>query len=228
LEEGLHADVIIGLSVTGDQSTTACSVTVSGESGDVIDWTKQPHGRGDSTVDDFDHAEKLIGDGIVEAINQNEETVDSLVVHRNGTYGNEEIAGIQSAVDSLKEEGYIDDDFSWSAVELRDSTSYRIYSDDTDCACRTGAFAEVDESTMVLAPSGGEYTYQGTPRTFRIQERAGTEDIDITEIGRDVFDLSFLVWWSPGSKISDPITTRYPAEMHSLFESCPQVRFLPS
>jgi len=228
LEGGLHADVVIGLSVTGDQNTTACSVTVSGESGDVIDWTRQPHGRGDSTVDDFDHAEKLIGDGIVEAINQNEGSVDSLVVHRNGTYGNEEIAGIQSAVDSLKEEGYIVDDFSWSAVELRDSTSYRIFSDDTDCECRTGAYAEVNESTMVLTPSGGEYTYQGTPRAFRIQIKAGTNDIDIREIGQDVFDLSFLVWWSPKSKISDPITTRYPAEMHILFESCPQLRFLPS
>lgn len=228
LEDGLYADVVIGLSVTGDQSTTACSVTVSGESGDVIDWTKQAHGRGDKTVDNFDHAEKLIGDGIVEAIDHNEGAVDSLVVHRNGTYGNEEIAGIQSAVESLKEERYIDDDFSWSAVELRDSTSYRIFSDDTDCECQTGAYAEVAGSTMVLAPSGGEYTYQGTPRTFRIQEKAGTSDIDIAEIGQDVFDLSFLVWWSPGSKISDPITTRYPAEMHKLFERCPQLKFLPS
>ena len=228
LENGLHADVAIGLSVTGDQNTTACSVTVSGDSGNVIDWTKQPHGRGDSTVDDFDHAEKLIGDGIVEAINRNDGSVDSLVVHRNGTYGNEEIAGIQSAVDSLKQEGYINDDFSWSAVELRDNTSYRIFSDNTNSECRTGAYAKVDESTMMLAPSGGEYTSQGTPRTFRIQEKAGTGDINITEIGQDVFALSFLVWWSPDSKISDPITTRYPAEMHSLFENCPQLKFLPS
>lgn len=228
LEEGLHAGVAIGLSVTGEQQTTACSITVSGETGDVIDWTTQPHGRGKSNVDDFDHAEKLIGDGIVAASNQSGGSVDPLIVHRNGTYGNEELEGMRAAVASLKEEGYVDADFSWSAVELRDSTSYRIFSDEDDRACRTGAFAQVDDSTMVVAPSGGEYTHQGTPRTFRVQERAGTGDIDITDIGQDIFDLSFLVWWSPGSKISDPITTRYPSEMHSLFERCPQLKFLPS
>jgi hypothetical protein len=228
LDKGLYADVAIGLSVTGDQQTTACSITVSGETGNAINWTTQPHGRGKSTVDDFDHAEKLIGDGIVDAINQNDGPVDSLAVYRNGTYGNDEIEGIRAAIDGLKGEGYIDSDFSWSAVELRDNTSYRIFSDENNRECRTGAFAQVDESTMVLAPSGSEYTYEGTPRTFRVQERAGTGDIDIAEIGQDVFDLSFLVWWSPGSKISEPVTTRYPSKMHNLFESCPQLRFLPS
>ncbi|MDH5020340.1 argonaute/piwi family protein [Halobacterium rubrum] len=228
LEEGLNADVAIGLSVTGDQQTTACSVTISGETGDVIDWTDRPHGRGNDQVTDHDLAEKLIGDGIVAATEQSDSPINSLVIHRNGTYGNEELAGIESAIEGLKEDGYIDSDFSWSAVELRDSTSYRLYSEDGDRACRTGAYARIDESTILLSPSGGEYTYQGTPRTFQIRRKAGTGDFDIVDVGKDVFDLSFLVWWSPGSKISDPITIRYPSRMHTLFENCPQLRFLPS
>lgn len=228
LDDGLNADVAIGLSVTGDQQTTACSVTVSGETGDVIDWTDRPHGRGNDQVTNHDLAEKLIGDGIVSATEQTDSSIDSLVIHRNGTYGNEELSGIESAIEGLKAEGYIDSDFSWSAVELRDSTSYRIYSEGGDRACRTGAYARIDESTILLSPSGGEYTYQGTPRTFQVRRKAGTGDFDIVGVGKDVFDLSFLVWWSPGSKISDPITTRYPGRMHSLFENCPRLQFLPS
>lgn len=228
LENGLHADAVIGLSVTGDQQTTACAVTVSGATGNVIDWTDHAHGRGKSTVTDHDLAERLFGDGVVAANAHLGEPVESVVVHRNGTYGNEEIAGIKSAIEGLKSEGYIEEDFNWSAVELRDSTSYRIYSDGRGRACQTGAYARIDDSTILLAPSGRAYTHQGTPRTFQVRVKAGSDDLDITDIGKDIFDLTFLAWWSPGSKISDPITTRYPSRMHSLFEKCPQLQFLPS
>lgn len=228
LADGLNADAVIGLSVTGDQQTTACSVTVSGQTGDVINWTDKPHGRGSSTVTDFDHAERLTGDGIIAASNEIDETISSVVIHRNGKFGNEEVAGISSAIETLKADGHIENTFRWSAVELLDNTPYRIYSDGADRYCETGAYARIDDSTILVAPSGRAYTHQGTPRTFQIRVKDGTGDIDIREIGKDVFDLTFLSWWAPGSKISSPITTRYPSEMNELFEHCPQLQFLPS
>lgn len=228
LDDGLHADLVIGLSVTGDEHTTACSVTVSGETGDVIDWTDRPHGRGQSTVSNHDLAQDIVQDGVVAAVDDDVGPIGSIEIHRNGTYGNEEIAGIESAIDALVSDGYLEEGVSWNAVELRDRTSYRMYSESGDRACQTGAYARIDDSNVLVAPTGGQFTYDGTPKAFQVTERAGTGDLEILDVGKDVFDLSFLVWWSPGSKIGEPITTRYPSEMHDKFENCPRLQFLPS
>ncbi|WP_254824324.1 hypothetical protein [Haloglomus halophilum] len=229
LDDGLSADVLIGMSVTGNQRTTASSVVVSGETGNVIDWTEQPHGRGKSSVADHDLAERLVGDGIAAAAgNPDLGSVDTIAIHKNGSFGNEEVAGIRAAIETLQEDGYLESDISWSAVELRSNTAYRIYSDRRDRSCDTGSYAKIDEKKVLLTPSGRQFTYQGTPRTFEIRAEAGTGDMDIVQIGKDIFDLSCLVWWAPGSKISDPITIRYPNNMNELFEHCQRLQYLPS
>jgi len=229
LTEGLSADAIIGLSVAGDDKTTAASITVSGNTGNLIYQTETPFGRGRSTVTDRFLAERIIGDSLTAAKESPEvNSLESVILHKNGNIGNEELEGVHDAVEDLQASGVLSEQFSWTAVKIRRNNSYRIYTDDDDRVCEAGAYSKINNSNIAVAPAGSPFHHQGTPRTVLCTVEESTGNNDIVQVGRDVFALSFLSWWAPDSKLGEPITTRIPRKMHDLLSHCSAVRFPPS
>lgn len=229
LTHELSADAIIGLSVTGDEQNTATGVLVAGDSGNLIWQTEERRGTGNKTVAPERIAERILEEALQAGTESPEiDPMESVLVHRSGTFGDDEEAAVRTMVEAFQDGGGTTDTLDWCVVEVQENDQYRIFDDSrTSHVCDTGAYARLDDETVAVATWAHPLIHQGTPKNLLCEVEASEGNFDIEAIGRDVFHLSFLNWGAPQMKIKHPITTYLPSEMHDILEKCPKLQYPP-
>lgn len=229
LTQSLSADAIIGLSVTGDKQNTATGVLVAGDSGNLIWQTEERRGTGTKTVAPERIAERILDEAL--QAGRESSTIDSMesvIVHRSGTFGDDEEAAVRTMVEAFEGGAGAADPLKWCVVEVQENDQYRIFDNKRDShVCDTGAYVRLDAETIAVATWAHPLIHQGTPKNLLCQVEASEGKFDIEAIGRDVFHLSFLNWGAPQMKIKHPITTYLPREMHDILERCPKLQYPP-
>lgn len=229
LRRGLNADVTIGMSVAGDETNTAAAVLISGESGDLVYQTESNFATGSSTATRKDVARRIAKESIADASDRGEiDDPDSIVIHKNGQYGDNEIAGIESGIEELREERYLTGRCEWCAIELSDSSEYRIYSDDRqDCNAYTGSYAVLDSDHALVSTYGVPNIHQGSPKPIHCSVEETTGSIGMKDVVSDLFALTFLNWGFPLVRMKQPLTIYLPREMHDILATGSRLRYPP-
>ena len=228
LDRSLSADAVIGLSVTGDEQNTATAVMIAGETGNLVWQTETRRGTGQRTVAPEQVAKEILEEALKTAENHDEiAPLDSVIVHRSGTFGREEESAMKEVTEVFsRDNGW--EKLDWCVLEVSDTDHYRIFNDSRESyLCDTGSFARLDDETITVATWADPLIRQGTPKNIRCEIEASNADFDIVELGRDVFELSYLNWGAPQVKIKEPITTYLPSRMHDIFEHCPRLQYPP-
>lgn len=226
LDEPLTTDLAMGLSVTGDEFTNAAAVILDGETGDLLYQTERPASRGQSTVSNERILTRMLEDGLEAAAEEPQEDIDSIVVHRNGRFGDEELATLREVFEDFETEGIVAGRFTWDAVEVRDNHAYRLFKNQGE-APDTGAYTAMDSDSILVTTFGEPQIHQGTPKPLYVRRAGGTRNTDIVALGEDVFNLSFLNWGSPTMKMKSPLSTQLPKKLNEILETASVVRYPP-
>jgi hypothetical protein len=215
LKEGqLSTQAYLGLNVDGGERGTASAVVISGETNEILYQTEGEESTGRSSVPTTDRAKRIVRDAIRHVLKKDNhvDTLESLTIHRNGFFGNEEEKGIEDGIDQLRDRDRLPEDFRWVGVEVTHNSPHRLYDDNG--MPQMGSQARLGEETAVVVTTDVEDLDQGSPQTLRCHIAAGTGDFDAYEVGRDVFFLSELNWGSPSKGTKDPITVLLTREMN--------------
>lgn len=227
LPDELGVDLYLGLSVAGKQSTTATAVLIDGRTGELLYQTEEPLSQGNSTVSGAYPAKRILQDSVRAARVKFDRPIESLEIHRNGRFGDTEIEIFSSELSELRDQEHISPDLAWSAIEVIENHTYRLFANSGNQAPLTGAYTKLDADNILVTTFGAPQIHQGTPKPIMCRERETSNGRDIEEIGKDVFTLSFLNWGSPMMKMKSPITTKIPKELNEIFEKCSRVRYPP-
>ncbi|SDZ92608.1 Piwi domain-containing protein [Haloplanus vescus] len=220
LSSPLEADLYLGMSVTGDEVNSAAAVLISGSNGDLIHQTTNNLATGSSTVTNFEVSRRIVRQLIAEAIDRGLiEDPQSLIIHRNGQFGDAEIDGIRDGISELQDSGHINGSFDWQAIEISESSGHRLYSDTGNRTCETGAAMRLDSQNVIVSTYGKPEIHQGSPSPLHCSVSVDNGDISVEGIASDVFKLSFLNWGSPMMKMKHPLTTQLPSQMHDILSS---------
>lgn len=227
LSDQLAADVIIGLSVAGDSATTATAVLLDGRTGELLYQTERPLSQGTSTVSAPYPIKKILNNALRNARIQFDRPIESIAIHRNGRFGDDELEALSSELDSLEAQEYLQTDLEWVAIEILENHHYRIFSDGDDPAPPTGAYTVLDDRNVLVTTFGQPQIHQGTPSPLQCRIRTQSGEWLAETVGRDIFALSFLDWGSPMTKMKSPLSTEIPKDLNELFEKCSRVRYPP-
>lgn len=223
----LSSDIYLGLSVAGNQSTTATAVAIDGRDGTILYQTEEPLSQGTSTVSGEYPVKRILQQSLKAASSAFGRPIESIVIHRNGRFGDDELETVSTEVPALQEQEYVSSDVSWTAVEVIENHSYRLFSHGGSHAPDTGGYTQLDDATVLVTTFGEPQIHQGTPQPILCRQRAASHDHDVETIGDEVFKLSFLNWGSPMMKMKSPITTKIPKDLNEMFEKCSRVRYPP-
>jgi len=215
VEGQLSMQAYLGFNADGGDRGTASAVMLSGETNEIIYQTENQNPTNRSSVTDRSQAKKIVRDAIRDVVDSDDSDIDefeSLTIHRNGFFGNEEIEGIEETIERLRDTEYLADGFEWAGVEVTHRSPHRLYADEG--MPEMGAYAQLDDDTVVVVTSDTEQLPQGSPQTLRCHVKAVEGDIDAFQAGRDVFFLSELNWGSPSKGTKDPITVSLTREMN--------------
>ena len=215
IENQLGTDAYLGLSVTGLDNTVASGVLISGDSNQILYQTEEQRPAGRSTVTKKGVAKEILVRAVQDATADPHSGFDqlgSLTIHRNGYLGDEEKVGIREGVDFLKSNDYVTDSFEWVGVDIQESHPHRVFDDDG--MPRMGAYAQLDEETILIVTTDAPRLEQGTPQPLFCQIADSDGEFDMYSVGRDVFFLSELNWGAPSQGIKDPLTVYLTREMN--------------
>jgi len=215
IEGQLSTQAYLGFNADGGDRGTASAVMLSGETNEIIYRTENQNPTNRSSVTDRSQAKKIVRDALREVVDGDRSDIDefeSLTIHRNGFFGNEEIEGIEETIERLRDTEYLADDFEWAGVEVTHRSPHRLYADEG--MPEMGAHARLGDNTVVVVTSDAEQLPQGSPQTLRCHVKAAEGDFDAFQAGRDVFFLSELNWGSPSKGTKDPITVSLTREMN--------------
>jgi hypothetical protein len=219
IEDQLGADAYLGMSVTGYETKVASAVLISGKNGRIVYQSQDPRPSGRSTVTNKGIMQEFLKEAVKRANDSPHipgDTLDSLVVHRNGFLGKEEIEGLHEGAERLQNYDYVTDSFKWTGVNIMGDTPHRIFDDDADDLMpEMGAYATLDDETVTVVTTDVHWLDQGSPKPLYCEVAASNTGVDIHEVGRDVFYLSELNWAAPSRGIKNPLTVYLTRRMNS-------------
>ena len=225
LNDDLGSDAYIGLDVDSGTVDVAASVLASGKGGKIIDHTKKQLPNSSPAEIDEGNLRKLLEEKLKSGIeNGHIDSLESLVILRNGRFEKSEEEEMEKVMSDLKKEPKVSSDLNWYCVEVRNSKHYRIY-DSKHWKGDTGMYRELDYRTLLLLTrTEGS---QGTPQPFICKMKKWDGWFDIDEIGKDLFYLSNLNWGSPTMAIKDPLPLHLSKELTSKLSECRKMDYLP-
>ena len=155
-------------------------------------------------------AEKLSGEQVYEVLIENlgpdlaqlDMRARSITFHRDGRLYETELRGIRRALNELRDNyKLLTPDFKLGIVEVHktSSTRPRVYRDLRDGFENPdmGFFARLNDREGVVATTGFPMLKKGTAHPLYFERVAG--EIDIADIGHDIYALSHLAFSAPGS-----------------------------
>jgi hypothetical protein len=146
----------------------------------------------------------------------------SLVIHRDGRWWPAESAGLREAIDALKAEGALPNDFRCGVVEVRKNhMPVRLFTE-TASGRRAGlrnplpgSYLLLDDRRALLATTGrpgagweGRRGRTSGVLLLEIVETLGGA-VDIREVAEDAYRLTHLNWSAPDIEIALPVTIRW-------------------
>lgn len=131
-----------------------------------------------------------------------------IVFHRDGRVFDSEIRGIKKALEELRAERLLADDYRYGIVEIHKTSASRprLYKrqDNKFNNPEMGLFAQLNSFEGILATTGSPVLRRGTAQPLAIELADG--DIPLEDIAHDIYALSHLAFASPGSAMSLPFT----------------------
>lgn len=228
LDEPLSSDLYLGFSVAGDTVNTAGAVALSGDDGDLVYQTNSNLASGSGSVTKSAIASQLLREAVADANRERETEIQSIVIHRNGKFGDGEIEGIKEGIEQLISSEELPASVTWSAVRIGSNARYRLYgSSEYGCVCPTGSYAELDARNGVVSTYGWPQIHQGTPHPLHCSIESASHSPQIQSVLSDVLALSFLNWGAPTMKTKEPLTTRLPEAMHEILETGARINYPP-
>ncbi|MBN1618756.1 hypothetical protein JW887_05460 [Candidatus Dojkabacteria bacterium] len=208
LAESLNADVTIGIDVK--QNTVG--ITLVDKNGANINWIHKTSRQKEKLHKK--QIEAYIYEILKEHINVQNETIEKIVIHRDGRVWDSEIDGFHLAIKKLQEKQILQENVSLTILEISKTSLAPV---------RLFESEKIGQSFVIRNPQIGSYYIQDSNEAFicttgRPFERPGTVDplhvklvtgdMDIVECLRDVFFLSSLAWTKPDDCSRYPITIR--------------------
>lgn len=162
---------------------------------------------------------KIIGKYILECLDQfftqHQRLPRNILFQRDGRFYDEELKGIQTALQKLKQKHIKQTLPVWTAVEIQKSSSMKLRMFDTKNGSLvrpfSGSYFLQNDLTGHLITAGAPTLKHGTPNPLQIGLLAsGDAEVgQINNVMQDVFHLSQLNWNSPEIDINLPITLRF-------------------
>lgn len=201
----LHADLVIGLDV---KYSTAGLVVVDAFGGnfETTIW--------ESTQRERLH-EEYVRTSMLDAAHKVMDRLDYLPkrisLHRDGRVFRSELEGARAALETLREEGLVDEDATLTVVEISKSSPapVRIFEESPSRSIANpviGTYLITDESDGYICTTGYPLFRQpkGTVRPLHVRLAYGGEPLQ--DCMEDVFFLSSLTWTRPEGCMRNPVT----------------------
>lgn len=206
LAEPLHADLAIGV----DLKKRNVAFTVVGRGGQYIATHPGKCRFAEKIlVDEFT---KLLSKAIKAYFNETGEYAKNIVIHRDGRMYDVEVQGANTAVDALRNEGFVAPTAQLTCVEIskHSYTSFRIFESFFDRVEQkrghsnptVGQYYISTNDDGYICTTGFPFARAGTSKPLHVHKVEGPMSID--HCSEDVFRLSCLAWTRPED------CTRYP------------------
>ena len=204
LDKRLSADFYVGLDVGGEKKARVSCYTFFDEFGNYLgeEWRPQ-------RAEEIDPVE--LRRTVVNMVKKHKEHINSMVVHRDGEFTDQELEGVGQVKSDLTREGIMPDNSNITCVNVKKAVPYRLYevSDEQQNGCRIGSYLVLDDHSAVLATSGVPLLRQGTARPLLIELVPPYDNENIKTTIQDIYYLSFMHWGSILLKMKLPATLRY-------------------
>lgn len=204
LHRRLSSDFYIGLDVGGGKKARVACYTFFDEYGNYLgeEWRPQ---RGEE-VDPSELMRILVN-----AIRGYKNQIESLVVHRDGEFRENELRGIEFVRRELIASEIMAKNSRIVCVNVKKAVPFRLYEIENkrEKGCVVGSYLILDESRGILATTGVPLLRQGLARPLLVELVSPFDQADIREVMKDVYELSFMHWGSIMIKMKLPATLRY-------------------
>lgn len=204
LSSSLNADLIVGLDV---KNNTAGLVTVC-KDGKNIRAFQDKSNQSEKLLEG--QAREYFQRAVSDAIGSTIGSIKSIVVHRDGIVYESEIAGIQQAIQNLKDEGKLSDDATVTILEIAKSaiSQIRLFKplDDGKSVInpQVGDYMMLDAQNAYLCSTGRAFDHKGTSKPLHVRYIGG--DLSFEQCLEDIYSLTVLAWTNPRDCSRFPIT----------------------
>lgn len=148
---------------------------------------------------------------LVNAIKRYKNHIESLVVHRDGEFRENELKGIELVREELISNKAMSKDLQVVCVNIKKAVPFRLYQIENkrERGCEVGSYLVLDDHNVILATTGAPLLKQGLARPILLELVSPFDQANIAEVMRDVYKLSFMHWGSIMIKMKLPATLRY-------------------
>ena len=204
LHQKLSSDFYIGLDVGGEKRARVACYTFFDEYGNYLgeEWRPQ---RGEEV--DPSELRRIL----VNAIRAYKNKIESLVIHRDGEFRENELRGIELVRKEMIASKTMPEDSRIVCVNVKKAVPFRLYEieDKKERGCAAGSYLILDDHRGILATTGVPLLRQGIARPLLVELVDPFDQADIRETMKDVYELSFMHWGSIMIKMKLPATLRY-------------------
>jgi len=204
LHQRLSSDLYIGLDVGGEKRARVACYTFFDEYGNYLgeEWRPQ---RGEE-VDPSELMRILVN-----AIRGYKNRIESLVVHRDGEFRENELRGIELVRKEMIASRTMPANSHVVCVNVKKTAPFRLYEieNKNERGCVAGSYLVLDDHIGILAPTGVPLLRQGIARPLLVELVKPFNQADIRGVMKDIYELSFMHWGSIMIKMKLPATLRY-------------------
>jgi hypothetical protein len=204
LENKLSSDFYVGLDVGGEKKARVACFTFFDGYGNYINEEWRPQ-----RAEEIDPLElKRI---VVNAVEACQQSVRSIVFHRDGELTGRELQGIEMVKSDLIKNGTIPDNAVFICVNVKKNVPYRLYDiqGNQQSGCRIGSYLILNKQSGIVATSGDPLLRQGTAKPMLVELVSPFDKASIKTVLQDVYCLSYMHWGSIMQKMKLPATLRY-------------------
>lgn len=230
LANKLSHSMFIGVDSGGPENKRAWATAyVFDEYGEKIHVTNpRYYAKEGIPKDDF---KKLVLDATNRKLSENARThrLDGITIHRDGFLTNSEKYGLEAALNTLKLENKVSENFSCMAVNIKKSANYRLFSDAKGHIMnpRMGSYYVIDSKRAFISTTGEPLLSKPTSKPLLVEVVSIHGKFNIIDALKDIFYLSELNWGSPTSAIKLPVTTYYADKMVDFADYDARPNYLP-
>lgn len=230
LSEKLSGNMFIGIDSGGPENKRSwASAYVFDEHGEKIHVTNPRYfSKEGIPKEDFkklvlDAAESKLSDALYN------ENLEGITIHRDGFLTRSEKGGLELALNNLKLEDKLSQNFNCLAVNVKKGANYRLFSsgDKNVENPKMGAYFVLDERRAFISTTGLPLLNSPTSKPLLVEVDCIAGSFDIRTVIEDLFSLSELNWGSPTSTIKLPITTYYADKMVDFADYNSKPPYLP-
>jgi hypothetical protein len=210
INSSLHADVTIGI----DVKNSTAAFTLIADGGRVIRFATSPSRQKEQLLKN--QVAQYVEDLIRKERRHLKGAPKHIVIHRDGRAWPAEIDGVREACQRLAQEGFIDETWQLSVLEIAKTTAapmrmfhVRPAHDGRDAIVENplvGSWIAIDGDEGFVCTTGRPFRIPGTANPLQVRRVHGS--MPIQKCLEDVFALSCLTWGRPEGAMRLPISIK--------------------